>query len=308
MKVFILPTLAFVAGCIFCSMLWSADDDLQAQLEAATRKITSREYLLKYKFRAGETIRWQVLHNASTETRIQGNTQTSQARSKSIKLWKITDVDAKGQITFIHMIESVDMWQKLSDQPELSYNSRTDRKPPLLYEDVADTVGKPIARITITPYGEIVKRDNKLRNPNFGVGEITLRFPEKPVKIGSQWYAPNKINVRLKDKRVLPVKVRHKHTLRDVKNNIATIRVETEVLTPGVNRPSIRSQLIQQMTEGVIFFDIEKGRVLRKILDWNENVVGFSGPDSSMRYIAQFKEELIPSNRTARSSSKANTQ
>ncbi len=207
------------------------------------------------------------------------------------------------------MIESVDMWQKLSDQPELSYNSRTDRNPPLLYEDVADTIGKPIARITITPYGEVVKRDSKLRNPNFGVGEITLRFPENPVKIGSQWYAPNKINVSLKDKRVLQVKVRHKHTLRDVKNNTATIRVETEILTPGVNRPSIRSQLIQQMTQGVIFFDIEKGRVLRKILDWNENVVGFSGPDSSMRYIAQFKEELIPSNsRTARSGSKTNNQ
>ena len=190
------------------------------------------------------------------------------------------------------MIESVDMWQKLSDQPELSYNSRTDRKPPLLYEGVADTVGKPIARITITPYGEIVKRDAKHRNPNFGVGEITLRFPEKPVKIGSQWYAPNKINVRLKDKRVLPVKVRHKHTLREVKGNIATIRVETEVLTPGVNRPSIRSQLVQQMTEGVIFFDIKKGRVLRKILDWNENVVSFNGADSSMRYVAQRRSAL----------------
>lgn len=309
MKKFLLPLVAFLTGMGFCTVMLGADTDIEAQLEAATRKATAREYDLKYRFQASETIRWQVSHDAQTETRIQGNSQTAHARSKSVKMWRVTDVDEEGKMTFVHMIDSVDMWQKLSDHPEVSYNSQTDRKPPLLYEGVADTVGVPIAKVVIDPRGEVLKREANSPNPNFGLGEITMPLPEKPVKIGARWYAPNTIRIRLDDGRVLPVKVRLKYTLRKVENDVAVIAVDTEVLTPGVNAPPIRVQLVQQLTEGVVFFDIEQGRITRKIIDWNETVVGFNGADSSMKYVAHFVEEIISSTkRTASADTDTKTQ
>ena len=45
------------------------------------------------------------------------------------------------------------MWQKISDRPEVRYNSRTDKNPPLLYQQVAETVGVPM---TVKLLGAIV--------------------------------------------------------------------------------------------------------------------------------------------------------
>ena len=81
---------------------------------------------------------------------------------------------------------------------------------------------------------------------------------------------------------------------QSVKTGVATISVKTEVLTP-VNDPQIKSQLVQQLTNGELKFDIDAGRVLSQQIDWDETVVGFSGDDSLMKYLARFTEELSPS-------------
>src|SRR5262245_62148309 len=60
------------------------------------------EYLLRYKFQSGELIRWRVTHLGNTDTTIQGNTQSAKMRSVSTKLWRVTGVDAQGNLTFTH--------------------------------------------------------------------------------------------------------------------------------------------------------------------------------------------------------------
>ena len=54
----------------------------------------------------------------------------------------------------------------------------------------------------------------------------------------------------------------------------------------------MKAQLVQQLTEGTIKFDIDAGRILAKQIDWDETVVGFNGSDSMMKYLARFTEEL----------------
>ncbi|MEZ6078330.1 MAG: hypothetical protein R3C56_22450 [Pirellulaceae bacterium] len=64
-------------------------------------------------------------------------------------------------------------------------------------------------------------------------------------------------------------------------------------LTP-VKDPATESQLIQQLSKGEIKFDIDNGRMLSKQLTWSDEVVGFRGPATSLRYDAKFTEELMP--------------
>src|SRR5262245_29615391 len=66
-------------------------------------------YKLQYKFRPGEIVRTQVWHRANTETTISGSTQTSESTSGSVKVWRVSDVDVDGKITFDHSVESIDM-------------------------------------------------------------------------------------------------------------------------------------------------------------------------------------------------------
>lgn len=250
-------------------------------------------YLLRYKLAANEEIRWKVVHLGTTETTIRGNTQTSKSRSASTKVWRVTGVDEHGNMTIVHSVAKVDMWQQLTDRPLVRYNSETDKKVPREYQQVAKTIGIPLTTVTISPKGDILDRESERKSPDLGVGAIVMLLPEKPVKIGATWYEPSELRTRLQDGRVKRVKIRKLYSLEKVKTGVATIHVKTEVLTP-VNDARIKAQLVQQLTAGTIKFDIESGRILSKQVDWDETVVGFNGADSLMKYLARFTEELLP--------------
>lgn len=292
-------TLAFSLQVLFGLSLCSparpalADDDdkIRAELQAAKQKLTETEITLRYKFAPGETLQWKVEHLGATETTIQGNTQSSESRSVSTKVWQITGVDSQGNMTMAHSVAKVDMWQKLSDRPEIRFNSATDKTAPPEYKNVAQTIGVPLTTVTFSSDGTIVKRDDTLRSANLGLGDLIMLLPPKPVKVGSRWHEPAEIRIREKDGRQKTIKTRKQYTLTKIETGVATISVETQVLTP-INNSTIKSQLVQQLTNGTIKFDIDAGRILKKQMEWDESVVGFNGADSMMKYVARYTEEL----------------
>ena len=101
---------------------------------------------LKYKFAKGETIRWQVTEQVEVKTTMRGTTQTAKTAGTSVKSWKVSDVDAEGNATFEHMVESVHMKMWLTGRDEIEYNSTTDKEPPEEYKGVAKNVGTPLSR------------------------------------------------------------------------------------------------------------------------------------------------------------------
>lgn len=282
------------------SRLLLADEPADADsADASTQQAAGEErYLLRYKFEEGEIIRWKVVHMGTTETKIQGNAQSSKSRSASTKQWKVTAVDEAGNLTFTHSVTDVEMWQKLSDRPEVSYNSLTDTEVPPEYEHVASTLKQPLATVTVATDGQIVKREGTAPTVNLGLGDIIMLLPPKPAKIGGRWHEPSEIQARLSDGTLKRIKVRKTYTLEKVQTGVATISVRTEVLTP-VNDPKLESQIVQQLSNGTIRFDVDAGRLLSKQMDWDETVVGFNGADSQLKYLARITEELVETVPTA---------
>jgi hypothetical protein len=144
---------------------------------ASAEEAATEAWLLRYRFTAGEQVRWKVVHLATTETSIQGNTQSAKSRSASNKVWKVSKVDAGGDTTFVYSVESVDMWQQLPDRPEVRYNSDSDQEVPDKYAHVPPTVGVPLATVTISPKGDVIERDTPTPNESFGVGGMVMLLP-----------------------------------------------------------------------------------------------------------------------------------
>lgn len=296
--------LSFLFGTLMAAQL-AFGQDAAERVQRATAKAAAETFDLRYRFEEGETFRTKVVHLVTVETKIQGTVETAKTRSVSTKLWKIDKVDDEGNITFVHMVESVDMWQKMSNRAEVSYNSQTDENPPPEYEHVAGSIGKPLATITINPHGRIINRDKTQFNG--GLGDLTVTLPETPVAIGAQWYVPDEIAVRMPDKTVKMIKARDVFTLVKVETGIATISVKTEILTP-VSDPKVQSQLVQRMQHGTIKFDLDAGRIRSKQMDLDETVVGFSGAESVMQYLARLTEEPVTDSATADSSDAKRTR
>jgi len=259
----------------------------------------SAAYQLRYQFTPGEVFRCKVTHLTTVDTKIRGVSETVQTRSVSTKAWKITGVDPQGNTTFAYTVEDASMWQQHSGRPEVRYDSVKDKTPPPGYEHVADSLGQPMATITISPHGEIIRRERARPQFNPGIGELTIPLPAQAVKPGERWTKEGELPVRLPAGTVKRIKLRHVYQLKKVQTGVATIEARTEILTP-VDDPAVQSQLVQRVKRGEVKFDVDAGRVLQQQMDIDETVIGFSGPDSMMKYLARLTEEMVQQENVAR--------
>ena len=261
------------------------------------------KYHLQYKLSVGEQLVSKVIHRAETRTRMQNVDEVSSSTTTSEKVWEVTDVNAKGEMTFEYRINSVKLTQSVGESESIEYDSSAGSEVPEMFEPVAETVGKTLATITINSHGQVISRDKELKTPQLGMGELTLPLPKDPIAIGERWSVPREIRVKLESGKQKRIKVREVYTLDKVATGVATLLIRTEVLTP-VKEQAVRAQLIQQLSQGKIKFDIDRGRLISKNLDWQEEVVGFRGADTSLNYDGRFTEELQAKRTAARSSTK----
>lgn len=285
---FSISLILFVAfNSTFCFGNEEAKQDTESKENPA-----EKTYLLRYRFKPDETIRWDVLHRGRTQTTVSGTTQTSETVSKSTKIWKVTQVNDDGSAVFEHQVENVDMWQKMSGCEEIRYNSETDKEPPHGFESAADRVGKPLVRVTLDACGNVKERvELTAKKGQDTEGQITIPLPEEAVSAGHTWRVPHDVYVPMEDGRTKKILVHQSFTLDSVKNEIATIRVATQILTP-VRDPAIEAKLIDRYRSGTVRFDIASGRILSQQMDLDKQVIGFRGPDSRVHYLTRFTEQL----------------
>jgi hypothetical protein len=250
-------------------------------------------YTLRYKFAKGERVRWEVVHRSQVKTTVGETTKTADTLSKSVKLWRVTDVKPDGSVTFEHLVEYVDMRQNLSGRSEVRYDSRSDKTPPLGFTDVAASVRVVLAVVTMDSRGNILKRQRE-DVPAGAVnkeGYMTIPLPEAAVPVGHTWSFPYTMEVPLETGGIKKIETLQRYTLESVKTGVATIRVATVLLTP-ISDPAIEAKVVERTAEGSVRFDIEAGRMLSEQMDVDKQVVGFRGA-SSLHVLSRFHEELL---------------
>ena len=158
--------------------------------QAANNLAKKQKFELKYQFDKDEEIRWNVEHVASTKAQIAGKHEETSSRTQSKKLWKVKSIDSRGNITFVHSVESIVFWQKLGDEDPISFDTESNDDPPEAFAPAVEKIGKPLAVVTISPQGKVIDRKSSDGQFQFGVGDICTPLPEKPVSIGHRWFVP----------------------------------------------------------------------------------------------------------------------
>ncbi len=239
-----------------------------------------------------EVVQTRVTHMAKTHTKVGDQEQPSTSRTVSTKTWTVKDVGEDGSMTFDHSVQNVDASQQIGIQDEVRYNSQKKEDVPIQFKDVNSKVDQVISTITIRPNGSVVTRTTKDPYARLNLGEIAIQFPDEPVAVGEQWESTREIQVRRDDKTPMRINLREIFTLQKVSAGVAVIEVRNEPLTP-IRTPEIEAQVMQQLNNGTIRFDIDAGRLLSKDINWEATVVGFSGPGSMLEYSARLEEELV---------------
>jgi hypothetical protein len=285
-----------LCGALLSSFSPSAigqNPDKQTPEKSADAK--QEKYLLQYKFTPGEIIRTRVLHNSSIRTTIKKDTETAASRAESVKSWKVHKVDDQGRASIEYQVDYVSMQSKIGEQAEVRYDSRIDTVVPINYKGIADTVGIPLSIITLSQRGMVLKRERLIADQKEEQGsnaEVTVPLPEGPVAVGETWGDQFTIPVILTGGAVRKINARHHYALSAVDGGVARIKMETQILDPALP-PEVKAQLLQKTSSGEVFFNIERGRVIRQNMVVDGKVIDFHGNGSMMTCRVEFSEELI---------------
>lgn len=250
------------------------------------------KYLLRYSLSDGQQLNYEVTHVAKTKTRLKGDEEVSQVHTISKRHWDVTKATGD-EMVFDHVVDSVEMTQQQGDKEEIRWSSESGAEAPREFSKVAERIGKKLSTVSINPRGQETNREDNIGSKaSLGMGSLSLALPEEAIAIGDSWSIPREIKTRTEDGLIKPIKIRELYTLEAVKSGVATLTVNSEPLTP-IDEESVRAQVVQQLSNGTIKFDLDAGHMISKELNWDETVVGFQGPNSMMEYRARMSERLI---------------
>ncbi|WP_146523111.1 DUF6263 family protein [Stieleria varia] len=288
---FLSVTAAVTLICIAPLSHVCADDDA---------KVDGQTYLLRHSIADGQQLHFEVTHMAKTKTRIEGTEDVSQVHTISHRHWDVVNVDGE-KMTFDHIVDTVEMTQQQGDKEEVRWSSTSGEIAPTMFGKVAEQIGEKLSTVTINPRGQETDREDfGGSKANLGMGSLVIAFPEEPIAIGGSWAVPREVKTRTEEATMKIIKIRELYTLEKVKSGVATISIRSEPLTP-MDDESIRAQVVQQLSNGTIKFDMDNGHLLNKELNWDETVVGFQGANSMMEYRARMTERYLDdAPRTAR--------
>lgn len=245
---------------------------------------------LAYRFRVGDRIDMDVAHRALTETTVNGTTQTVETMTDSRKTWRVVAVDDAGRATLEHSVDDVVMTSRSSDSGEVRWASGSTDEPPPGYEGVRQSLGVPLSRMVIDATGHVLDRREIRPCPASATGDlVVVPLPDGPIAAGAEWTVPQEVVVEAPNAGRKAVRTRLRYRLDSVRDGLATIDVDTTVLTP-VDDPRLEARLLERIWQGTITFDVEAGRVVSRRTGIDRRVVGFSGPQSSVRYKSSLEE------------------
>ena len=257
---------------------------------AAGAAAPAEPVMLRYRFRPDERLAMRVAHRALTETTMNGTTQSVETMTDSTKTWNVVAVDDAGTATLDQLVDDVTMTSRTSDRGEVRWSSGSGTEPPPGYELVPHSLGVPLVRMTIATDGRVLDRRELRPCPPAATGDlVVVPLPDDPVEVGFEWTIPQEVVVEVPNGPRKAVRTRLRYRLESVKDGIATIAVDTTVLTP-VDDPRLEARLLERIWDGTIRFDVERGRVVGRQTSIDRRVVGFGGPQSSVRYKASLEE------------------
>jgi len=266
---------------------------LVATITTSLAAADTTSVLLRYEFRLGDAIESRVEHRALTETTMNGVTQSVETMTDSTRTWRVTAVDEAGAATLEQFVDDVTMTSRSSDRGELRWASDGDAEPPPGYEGVRLSLGVPLVRMRVARDGRILERRELRPCPTAASGDlVVVPLPDGPVEVGQEWTIPQEIVVEVPGGPRKAVRTRLRYRLEAVRDGMATILIDTTVLTP-VDDPRLEARLLERIWDGEIRFDIETGRIASRRTAIDRRVVGFGGPESSVRYKASLAERIV---------------
>lgn len=295
-----------LAAASFDKAILAADGVVTAEAEAPVVAIkpvsNSNAVLLKYRFEPNQSVHYTVTQKMAIFSQKGRAQQTALSEWTTAKHIQVVSTDAAA--TTLHTtIDRIQATVQIDDGKAEKYDSISDAEPPAPLKRIIPTIGRPLAEMQFNPAGKLLRSEMlRSKNPDDkgqqsddnsdpSSKNFLITLSETPVKVGDTWKDSFTVNVSIPPKLETPVTLIRTYKLISLENGIATIGLETSVITP-VNSPAVMAQLIMKTPSGTILFDSNRGLIISKTLKSSETVHEFAGGGSQMRAESTLTETI----------------
>ena len=264
-----------------------------------TSQLTAQEpekFLLRYQWKKGDVLQWDVTHRNRTTTMVAETTEAVDTACHSLKQWEVESVDENGTGTIVNTVLWADMREMRDDGQMHTYDSRKETIPGEGFETVPASLNRPLAKIRINTLGKQVSREDYHATTivqQANQAYVCVSFPEEAIPVGYSWTIPYPIYVPQASGTLRRIEMRQKFTLSKVENGIATIAYSTRVLTPLGDDRATLAQVMDRLYTGTFLFDITNGRTILLTQKVDEMVLGFRGEVSRLKMLIEFNERML---------------
>lgn len=261
---------------------------------------SGEDYLLRYQFAEGEQLRYQTTQTMTQEALGENQRKMDISTVMQKRRFRVTDVKKNGDAVATMQFEKVHMELKSGDADPIVFDSSmTLKEVPRLYQAAARKLRGAAPEFDLSAAGIKLNRDGVEIAPEKGRACFMVLLPPEPVRVGDTWKSTLEVKVRLTTKLNRTIRLLRTHRLTKVEDGIAHITVSTSVLSRVVS-VQVKSQLLQATPQGSIQFDIAKGRVIRRELNFDSSVLGAFGAGTMLSAKGQTVEELLAPAKVAR--------
>ena len=291
----------------------NAEEPVAEKADTSTEEVQTNEnvpgdkYQLEYKFSPNQIIKYHILNTTSIDTSKGEFNDVNSNESETVMHYRVVSVDSEKITTLEPVLDQVKMTANFYNAEPISYDSNDSEEAPPQFAGVDESIGKPLSRFKYNQYGKLLEILD-LRNAGEGDPEVTnetnssvellanqsflVIFPDHPVAIGEKWNEKYETFLMVSESLNEKVEFLRKYELESVENNVATIKLNT-ILVSQIQDPKQRLQLIQKAPTGKLTFDMEQGILTYRELDVEQTEFGIFGQGSKIKVTSKKTEKYL---------------
>jgi len=258
---------------------------------------------LRYQFKTGQVVRYNVSMDDRYSINVGGVEDEPFTKQDSIKHYRVVKVNADGSAVIELQFESIKIKGEQNGSAFQFDNQEAKagkEKIEPMFASMAEMIGKPYLQLTVTPSGEVTRVKSLLTDDESELDEaqqaaldVLLRLPSEPIEVGSTWREDfeGSVSVSADSPLKKPVKMQRRFSLTSVEKGIATIQLNTVILS-NVTDPDQLLQLIRRQPRGVIKIDLNRGVLLERTVTQDNQVQGFGEGPNLMTFKQTVTERL----------------
>jgi len=227
----------------------------------------------------------------ASQMRVQkgGRTDVSSIQSSTERHYRVSSIEKDGSAVLDLTIDNVKIAFSVNGTTQVIYDTRGNDPPPAQFGSVKDCIGKH-AMVRVDTRGRVSEMDDS-HSSTLEDRDFLVVLPEKPVRIGDEWFDDYPVRVKVTKQLAQKVTLRRRYKLTAVNNNVALIHVQIAEVS-AVTDSEVLAGLVSLTPKGTVLLDMERGTLTLRDLHCDRTEIGALGPASSIAGVTDTRETL----------------